>query len=57
MKTKKEYIAEKMAEYKQLKKANKIALKLEKKIADIRSRGYKIIVLGATVKVTVPKNN
>jgi hypothetical protein len=55
MQTKKEYLKEKVHEYKQIKKANKLALKLENQIADIRAMGYKLIVLGPTVKITLPK--
>lgn len=50
--TKKEYLAAKAAEYDKLVKAEKLAAKLESKIADIRSQGYKIIVLGSKVKIT-----
>jgi len=53
MQTKKEYLKEKAREYKQIKKANKLALKLENQIADIRAMGYKLIVLGSKVKITL----
>ncbi len=55
METKKEYLRAKALEYKQIKKANKLALKLENKIADIRAMGYNLIVLGPKVKITIPK--
>ena len=55
MLTKKEYLAEKAREYKKIKKANKLALELENKIADIRGMGYKLIVLGPRVKITLAK--
>lgn len=55
MQSKKEYLNEKLLEYKQLKKAEKLAAKLETKIAEIRGMGYNLIVLGATVKITLPK--
>ncbi len=53
--TEKEFIAAKRAEYKAMKKAEKIAIKLEKKICDIRGMGYKLIVLGSKVKITLAK--
>lgn len=53
--TKKEYMREKLLEYKRLKGARKLALKLENKIADIRNKGYKLIVLGSRVKITLAK--
>jgi len=55
METKKEFLRAKALEYKQLKKANKLALKLENQIADIRAMGYKLIVLGPKVKITLAK--
>lgn len=55
MLTKKEYLKAKSIEYKKLKKAHKIAVKLESKIADIRAQGYNLIVLGSKVKITLPK--
>ena len=55
MQTKKEYLKAKAIEYKQLKRANKLALELESKIADIKAQGYNIIVLGSKVKITLPK--
>lgn len=55
MQTKKEYLKAKSLEYKQLKNANKIAVKLESRIADIRAQGYNLIVLGSKVKITLPK--
>lgn len=55
MQTKKEFLMAKAIEYKQLKKADKLALELENKISDIRAMGYKLIVLGSRVKITLAK--
>jgi phenylalanyl-tRNA synthetase beta subunit len=55
MQTKKEFLAERKIEYKKLKKANKLATKLESQISEIRSLGYKLIVLGSRVKITIGK--
>jgi len=55
MQTKKEFIRAKALEYKQMKKASKLALKLENQIANIRAMGYKLIVLGPKVKITLGK--
>ena len=41
--------------YDMQQKANKMALKLENKIAKIRAMGYKVIVLGPKVKITIAK--
>ena len=55
MQSKKEHLAEKEYEYNQLKKAEKLAANLENKIANIRAMGYKLIVLGPKVKITLSK--
>lgn len=55
MQTKKEFLAARKIEYKKLKKANKLATKLESQISEIRSMGYKLIVLGSRVKITIGK--
>jgi len=41
--------------YDMQQKANKMALKLENKIAKIRAMGYNLIVLGPKVKITLAK--
>ena len=53
MQSKKEFLKAKAIEYKQLKKAENMAKELEKTISDIRAMGYKLIVLGSTVKITL----
>lgn len=55
MQTKKEFLKMKALEYKQLKKADKLSIELENKISDIRAMGYKLIVLGPRVKITLAK--
>lgn len=50
--TKKDFVSNAKAQYNELVKMEKMATKLEKKIADIRAAGYKIIVLGPKVKIT-----
>lgn len=50
--TKKEFVAKAKSDYDDLVKMEKMAAKLEKKIADIRAAGYKVIVLGPKVKIT-----
>lgn len=55
MQTKEEYLAEKALEYERIKQGKKLALELENRIADIKAMGYKLIVLGSTVKITLVK--
>lgn len=52
MQSKEEFIAEMEVEYKRMVKAQKLAAKLEKQIESIRAQGYKLIVLGNTVRLT-----
>lgn len=53
MLTKKEYLDNASNHYDKLIKAAKIANKLEKRIIKIREKGYKLIVLGNKVKITI----
>ena len=50
--SKREYVNRAKLEYDDLVKMEKMAVKLEKKIADIRAAGYKIIVLGPKVRIS-----
>jgi hypothetical protein len=52
METKKEYLKNAGKDYDRKVKANKIALKLSKKLENLRSKGYKIMILGNVVKIT-----
>lgn len=51
--TKKEYLDNASTHYDKLIQAQKLAKKLENKIAKIRNMGYKLIVLGNKVKITI----
>ena len=53
MLSKKEYLENASIHYDKLIKAKKIAIKLEKKIAKIRAKGYKLIIIGKEVRVTI----
>jgi len=50
--TKEEFLAEAEAKYYWLQQADKLARELEKHIKHIRGMGYKVIVLGNTVRIT-----
>ena len=50
--SKKEFINRAKYQYDDLVKMEKMAAKLEKKIAYIRNSGYKVIVLGSKVIIT-----
>lgn len=54
MKTKKEYMREAELKYEALQMAESHAAKLEYMIKVIRDLGFKVIVLGSKVRVTVP---
>ena len=52
MVSKEEYLADAEVKYYWMARADNLAKELEARIAEIRSMGYKIIVLGNTVKIT-----
>jgi hypothetical protein len=49
----KEFIKLQKQKYKKLIQADNLARELETRIAGIRARGFKVIVLGSNVKVTI----
>jgi chaperonin cofactor prefoldin len=51
--TAEEYTIRMAKVYKKMQKAQKQAEKLANKIADLREKGFKIIILGRTVRVTI----
>jgi hypothetical protein len=53
MLSKKDYLENASNHYDKLIKAQKMAIKLEKKIIKIREKGYKLIILGNKVKITI----
>lgn len=52
MQSKKEFLAARKLEYKKIKKANKLAGRLEKQIAEIRAMGYSLTIFGSKVKIS-----
>lgn len=51
--SKREYMDNAEQQYEKLRKAEKLSFKMEKQLQKIRDKGFKVIVLGSRVKVTI----
>lgn len=51
--TKEEFLARMAEKYDRMERGEQLALSIQEAIAHVKSQGYKIIIMGNTVKVTL----